>query len=131
MEGIALLREARTILLIDWPSRDVPDSLARAGLRVVSSDGPDVYNYYETDGDEVRVRRADGPPAQVDIIYAFRPLDELPEIVNQAHSLGARAVWLERVAPPDVGYARETVESEGLTYIDAPSIADAARTRGG
>lgn len=127
MEGIAQLREARTILLIDWPSRDVPDSLARAGLHVVSSDGPDVYNVYETDGDEVRVRRVEGPPAQVDIVYAFRPLDELPEIVNQARSLGARAVWLERIAPAEVGYARETVESAGLTYIDAPPIVDAAR----
>jgi len=31
-----LLRAAKTVLVIDWPTRDVPESLARAGLRVFS-----------------------------------------------------------------------------------------------
>ena len=53
--GWKLLRTARSVLLIDWPSRAVPDALARAGLDVVSADGPDIYNAYELDGDEVRV----------------------------------------------------------------------------
>ena len=49
-----LLRKTKTILLVDWPSRDVPDTLARSGFAVVSNDGPGEYNAYEFGGDEVR-----------------------------------------------------------------------------
>ena len=38
-DGARLLAEAVTILLIDWPSRDVPDTLARHGFTVVSHPG--------------------------------------------------------------------------------------------
>jgi len=44
-------------LLIDWPSREVPDTLARR-FTVISSDG--------------------------------RPIDELPEIVDTAKSIGSK-----------------------------------------
>ena len=125
-DGTELLRGASTILLIDWPSRDVPDSLARAGLQVTSEDGPGLYNAYQVDGVDVRRRRVEGRPARADLVYAHRPVDELTDIVEQAATLGARAVWLELGSPQ----ARALVESAGLLYIDAPQIADAARAIG-
>ena len=84
-----------SVVLIDWPSRDVPDVLARAGLTVISNDGPDEYNVYEREGAEVRVRSVEGLPKRADLVYAHRPLDELPGIVDAAKTLGATAVWLQ------------------------------------
>ena len=130
MDPAEILHRARSILLIDWPSREVPDTLARVGLEVVSADGPETYDAYELHGGGIRVRRVDGPPERVDLVYAFRPTDELPEIVEQARALGAGAVWLEGVAPDDAGRAREIVESAGMAFVTSPPIAEAARSVG-
>ncbi|MDX6567053.1 MAG: hypothetical protein QOE10_2715 [Gaiellales bacterium] len=35
-----LLESANSVLIVDWPSRDVPDALARAGYGVVDSQAP-------------------------------------------------------------------------------------------
>lgn len=120
-----LLATATSLLLIDWPSRDVPDTLARHGYRVVAADGPgeDQYNAYELIGGEIRVREIDAPPIMVDIIYAHRPLAELEDIIEQARALNARAVWLQTGSPQ----AREIVERAGLMYFDSPYLPDAVR----
>ena len=139
-----LLAGTKTVLLIDWPSRDVPDTLARSGLAVVSSDGPDEFNAYEVHGGEVRTRDVGQLPKRSDIVYTHRPIDELPEIVDTAKSLGAKAVWIQSgrdhtgakdphgcwLPPAESAKARGIVEGAGLTYIEAPYIADAVRGRG-
>ena len=136
-----LLAESRSVLLVDWPSRDVPDSLARAGLAVSSQDGPDTVNVYTADGDEVTVRQADGPPDRVDFVFAYRPIDELPGIVEEALQLSAQAVWLQSgrdsggaldprgcwLPTDELEQARAMVESAGLEFISGPYIADVAR----
>jgi hypothetical protein len=118
------LRSSRTILLIDFPSRDVPDALVRAGLSVTAKGGPGPQDFfsYELDGEDVREVRTGGPPARADLVYVHRPEEELPSIVADARGLGARAVWCENGSDR----ARQVVEAGGLTYIDAPSIFDAA-----
>jgi predicted CoA-binding protein len=140
-----LLAATRTILLIDWPSRDVPDSLARHGFTVISDDGPRTgHNSYQADGDEVRVRPLTGPPQTADLVYTHRPVDELPDIVEAAMALGARAVWLQSgrdasgakdprgvwLSEEESRKARQIVEGAGLIYVDAPYIADAVRSLG-
>ena len=40
MAAIEVLKTAGTVLVIDWPHREVPETLARAGLRVVVRGGP-------------------------------------------------------------------------------------------
>lgn len=124
-----LLASATSFLLIDWPSRDVPDTLARHGYRVASADGPrdDEYNAYELADGEVRVRPLDAAPHLVDIVYAHRPLAELDRIVEQARALNARAVWLQSGSPQ----AREIVERAGLMYFDSPYLPDAIRGTAG
>ena len=143
-DAAKLLAGMKTVLLIDWPSRDVPDSLARSGFTVVSNDGPDEYNAYEMQGDEVRVRDVGELPRHADLVYTHRPVDELPEIVDTAKSVGAKAVWIQSGRdkggakdPRGVWFpkaesdkARKIVEGGGLIYIDAPYIADAVRGRG-
>ena len=139
-----LLAETRTILLIDWPSRDVPDSLARAGFTVISNEGPNKYNAYEVRGDNVDVREVRGLPTRVELVYAHRPVDELPDILAIAKSVGAKAVWLQSgqdgngardvrgcwLSATELARAREIVEGAGLRLIDAPYIGDAIQRRG-
>lgn len=136
-----LLSGAKTVLLIDWPSREVPDTLARHGFTVVSNDGPKEYNAYELDGGEVRMRSVGEFPSRADLVYTHRPIDELQEIVDTAKSVGAKAVWIQSgrdstgakdphgcwLPPEESRRAREIVERAGLSYIESPYIADAVR----
>jgi predicted CoA-binding protein len=134
-----LVSETRTVLLIDWPSREVPETLARRGFTVVSAEGPGKYNAYEVEATVVRARDVGRLPDRADLVYAHRPVDELPEIVDTAKSIGARAIWLQSGRnkagakdprgcwrPADESSrARKIVEHAGLRYIDAPYILDA------
>jgi predicted CoA-binding protein len=128
-DGVTLLREARAVLLIDWPSRAVPDSLARAGLYVVSEDGPDLFNEYARSGDEITVRRVGTPPPSVDLVYAYRPLDELRDIAARAARLGARALWVEHLGRDELDAARMTALAAGLALVTTPIIDAAAAVR--
>jgi predicted CoA-binding protein len=107
-----VLRQAHTVLVIDWPTREVPDSLREAGYEVVIKGGAD----------------AEVPVDAVDLVYAYRPLDELEGIVSTAEELGASAVWREPADDADESSrAREIVEDAGLEYVDEVSIVDAVR----
>ena len=125
MTADQVLRSARTVLLIDFPSAHVPDALARVGLSVMAQGGPGPQDFfsYQPDGDEVREVRTGSPPTGVDLVYVHRPEDELPTIVADARDLGASAVWCENGSDR----AREVVEAAGLTYVDDSSIVDVAR----
>ena len=136
-----VLANTKTVLLIDWPSRDVPDALARSGFTVVSNDGPDEYNAYEVEGGEIRVREVGQLPKTADLVFTHRPIDELPEVVDTAKAIGAKAVWIQSgrdktgakdprgcwLPESESANARNIVEGAGLTYIEAPYIADVAR----
>jgi predicted CoA-binding protein len=138
-----VLEAATTVLVVDWPSRDVPDALARAGYTVVDHGGPepDNYNAYELDGSEVVVRRVGRPPEHAELVYTHRPVEELADIIAMANAVGATAVWKqsglasEGVLDPhgcwspeqESRFARELVESSGLDYLDDVYIADAVR----
>ena len=139
-----LLAGTRTVLLIDWPSRDVPDALARGGFTVVSNDGPEEYNAYEVEGGKVRVRDVGQLPKRADLVYTHRPVDEIQDVVDTAKVVGAKAVWIQSgldrsgakdphgvwFPKGDSDKARKIVEAAGLTYIEAPYITDAVRGRG-
>lgn len=140
-----VLAAARTVVIVDWPTTDVPETLARAGYTVLVKGGPEPDNYsaYEVQGSQVVSRRTGQIPAAADLVYSFRPVEELPGIVAMAQQLGARAVWLQSgiasdgTKAPDGCWmdeaasrtARAMVESAGLTYVEAPYIADEVRRR--
>jgi predicted CoA-binding protein len=121
------LRDAKTVLLIDYPSRDVPDALARAGYEVVVQGGPGPEDYFSFSVEEDRVTELPMrlSPEHADIVYVYRPAEELPEIVEHARRIGARSVWCE-VGSVD---ARRIVEDAGVAYLDSPSIVEAVRGR--
>jgi predicted CoA-binding protein len=140
-----LLASIRSVVVVDWPSREVPESLARAGYDVVVSGGPEPDNYsvYEAAGPDIVVRFVGRQPDHVDLVYAHRPLDELSAIVEMATALGAVAVWWQSgratdgsrdprgcwISPDDSAAARRQVEAAGLRYVDDVYIVDAVRDR--
>ena len=140
-----VLGETRRVLVIDWPSRDVPASLAFAGFRVFVKGGPGPADYaaWELDSGEPVSRPLGREPGRVDLVYCHRPFAELPGIVALARRLGARALWWQTgltsgggkdpsacwVSPQESRQARELAAAAGLAYIDDVYLADAARAR--
>jgi predicted CoA-binding protein len=141
-----VLAETRSVLVIDWPSRDVPASLAFAGYTVFVKGGPGPadYNAWQLDGGEPVSRPLGHEPSRVDLVYCHRPLRELPGIIALAGRLGARALWWQTgltsggskdpsgcwVPPGESRQARELAGAAGLAYVDDVYIADAVRARG-
>lgn len=125
-----ILGRARSVLLVDWPNPDVPDSLVRAGLSVFVKGGPGPRDFAarELQDGNVVARAIDEAPAQIDLVYAYRPLDELPGIVALARQLGAFAVWRQTgLSEEESADSRRIVISAGLTYVDDTEITEAAR----
>jgi predicted CoA-binding protein len=138
-----LLDQADTIVLVDWPAREVPETRARAGYTVIVKGGPepDHYSAHELRDGQVTVRRIDQPPEQADLIYSHRPREELAGIVTLAQRLGAKAIWCQSGLarqgvndprgcwrPDDKSQeARLMVESAGLAYVDDRYIVDVVR----
>lgn len=139
-----VLERSRRIVLVDWPSRDVPDTLVRAGFTVVVKNGPGPVDYalQQLQDGQVVSRPGVGRPSGADLVYAHRPTSELPGIVALAKDLGAFAVWRQSgmrsdgtkdptgcwVPDEEAALARQIVESAGLTYLQDSYIADVART---
>jgi predicted CoA-binding protein len=142
-DATAILQSAHTVLVVDWPSRDVPDTLALAGYEVIVSGGPEPDNYsaYEAHDGAVVARFVGRPPDHVDLLYVHRPLAELATIVAGAVRLGATALWWQSgrsadgerdpqacwVSAGDSAAARGVVEPAGLQYVDDVYIADVVR----
>ena len=128
-DAAAVLASVQTVVVVDWPTPDVPAGLARAGLAVwvKGGPGPDQYAEYEWTGADVVIRRAGHRPDHADLVYAYRPLGELPGIVALAETVGAGAVWREPTSAEDEEQAREVVEAAGLRYLSGPDIVGAVR----
>jgi predicted CoA-binding protein len=145
-EAEQILGAASSVLVVDWPSRDVPETLARAGYGVVVKGGPEPDNYtaHELQDGAVVERHLGRPPDHADLVYSHRPLGELAGIVAMARALGARTVWCQSglassgvddpkgcwVPAEKSREARTIVESGGLAYIDDVYIADLVRQLG-
>jgi predicted CoA-binding protein len=97
-----ILKTADTILVIDWPSKDVPESLVLADFQVVvrGGPGPEDYSAYELSHGKVVSRHLGRPPARADLIYSYRPLSELPEIITTAKALHAKTIWTQSGLSP-------------------------------
>jgi predicted CoA-binding protein len=137
-----ILRQAHRVVLYDWPDQDVPDALALAGFEVMIHGGPaadDVTRREVVDG-KVVSRKVGRPPESADLVYVFRPVEELPRILEDSKRIGAAAIWRQSglnesgqrdprgCAPsPDSERWRQQVEGAGLQYVEDAYIADTAR----
>ncbi|HYI52914.1 MAG TPA: hypothetical protein VEX57_03040 [Microlunatus sp.] len=127
------LRAAHHVVVQDYPDRDVPDSLTRAGFAVTIYGGPntaDVVVSELVDGAVVH-RQTGRRPDSADLLYVYRPLAELDGILADARRLGVRTIWRQPEAvagtDPEAGEWRSRVEAAGFTYRDEPAINDVAR----
>jgi len=141
-----LFKSVETVLVIDWPSREVPETLARAGFQVVvrGGPGPEDFSLYELNDGEVVARHIGRPPDRADLIYSYRPLSELPAIITDAKRLQAKTVWTQSgfsapgikdargcwVSEQELQSARSLVQSAGLNFITEPYVGDVAREVG-
>ena len=135
-----VLKAAKSVLVIDWPREDVPKSLARAGLHVVVRGGPGPADYavWGWAGERIVKRPLGRAPEQVDVVYLYRPLNELPGIVDLARALHAQAVWTQSglsvegredphgcwLSAADLDSARTLVEAAGMAHFATPYIVD-------
>jgi len=138
-----ILAGCRSVLVIDWPSRDVPATLAVAGFAVTvkSGPGPTDYTAWEIAGGEPVTRQLGRAPDHADLVYCHRPFAELPSIIALAQGLGATAVWRQTgltstgakapggcwAPPEETQRGHELAAAAGLNYIDDIYIADAVR----
>jgi hypothetical protein len=129
-----ILAETTSVLLIDWPSREVPAALAAAGLAVTvkGGPGPDSYSAWELTGGQVSTRPLGGPPGHAGLVCFHRPFSELPSIIALAREVGARALWRQSglaapgVSAPDGVWVpgherrqgRDLAAAAGLSYVD-------------
>src|SRR5262249_6048017 len=139
------LGRVRSMVVTDWPSRDVPATLAAAGFTVTVKGGPGPTDYtaWEVTDGEVVTRQLGRAPEHADLVYCHRPFSELPSIIAMAQGLGARAVWRQSGltstgakapdgcwAPPgESQQGRELAAAAGLGYIEDVYIADVARAQ--
>ena len=129
-DPIEILRATTSVLLIDYPGRIVPDTLARAGFDVVAHEGPGPleYRHYRV-GDDGEIVRSDGGPApdHADLVFEYRPIDELPPIIDEAKRIGATAVWIhdDGTNADEVAESRRLVREAGLPAVTEPFILDA------
>lgn len=69
------VRDATSVYVIDWPSRDIPESLARAGIETFVHGGPrpdDVDVYAVGDGGAVVATKRGSPPDRADVVRRNR-----------------------------------------------------------
>jgi predicted CoA-binding protein len=126
-----VLDTSKYVLVIDYPDRDVPETLVRGGFEVIAHEGPTDADYYVygLEGDTLTRRRLDHVPSMADLIYTYRPLEELDGIAAFAQKLGAKAIWVQPDTGHDSARGRGIVEPKGLAYVDSPDIRDAVRAR--
>lgn len=138
-----IFKAVDTVLVIDWPSKEVPELLALLGLQVVvhGGPGPEDYSSYEVKNGEVMEHRTGREPERADLIYSYRPLSELPGIIATAKRLGAKTIWHQSgfvaagrkdakgcwVGENEFTLARNLVETAGVAFITEPYIGDVAR----
>jgi uncharacterized protein len=91
-----LLRSAHTIAVVGLsskkarPSHGVTDYMLHAGYRII----PVNPNETEVLGEKA-YPDLDSVPEKVDIVNVFRRSESVPEIVDAAIRIGARAVWMQ------------------------------------
>jgi predicted CoA-binding protein len=137
------LKNARIVLLIDWPDKEVPETLTRAGFSVFvhGGPGPEDYSVYELKDGKIVSRRTGRRPDQADLVYSYRPLAELARTIDEALAVGAKILWMQSGLSPDgrkdpkafwmtevdMRSAERRVKAAGLELITKPYIGDVAR----
>jgi predicted CoA-binding protein len=133
-----VLRNAKVILLVDWPNPSVPKKLVEAGF-VVFCYSPNGYTEaeivveYPHDVNQKNIfppgNREDGflvfrpmaSPPPIDIANIFRPEREHPRIITDVLlPLTTKCIWLQ--PPVTSANTRDLAKKHRLTFIEGHDI---------
>lgn len=129
-----VLGAAHDILLHNWPSTDVPDTLVKAGFAVTVYGGPEPDNISVSelvDG-EVISRKTGVQPTHVDLMYVypwpgFDLERDLPGVADHAQALGASTLWYQSGRNSD---GSDNPESSWLADAEAARVEAIAKAAG-
>jgi hypothetical protein len=111
-----LLSSARTIAVVGLssrrarPSYSVSEYMQNAGYRIIPVNPQETEVLGETAYPDL-----DSVPVPVDIVDIFRRAEFVPEIVEAAIRIGARAVWMQEGVVHEE--AAERARAAGLTVV--------------
>jgi predicted CoA-binding protein len=113
------------ILLVDWPSSDIPRALVKAGF-VVYSYSPDKFSQalieMSAPGEHSLIfRPLDQFPGAIDLVLIYRPPEEHAAIIrNLVIPSGARVIWLQ--PPVESQKTKEMALELGLIFVEGHDI---------
>jgi CoA binding protein len=137
-----VLKEAKVVLLVDWPTPELPRILLKSGFKVFcySPNGytrAEIVAEYPHDVNQKNIfppkdkggflvfRQLAAPPPAIDIANVYRPEQEHAGIVtNVLLALGTKCVWLQ--PPVTSAKTRDLAEKNKLTFIEGHDIAKVA-----
>lgn len=148
MDAKQALKNTRAILLIDWPNKNVLETLTRVGFSVFvhGGPGPEEYSVYELKGGEIIFRRSGRRPDHADLVYSYRPVAELAQTVDEAQTVDAKILSVQSGISSNGGRtdakafwmtdehmrcAQGQVEAAGWELITQPYIGDLVRENSG
>jgi predicted CoA-binding protein len=134
-----MIEKKNTILLIDWPGRDVPLKLLQSGFTVFSYSpegyslalletnpsafSPDIKTLAtaKSEKDGLVFRPLNGPPESVDLVVIYRPAEEHSDILRtHVIRLGAKMLWLQ---PPVESVETKKMALElGIRFVQGRDI---------
>jgi predicted CoA-binding protein len=142
-DAAKILHETSTVVVVDWPSREVPEALLKAGLNVIvkGGPGPGDFTTWRLANGQITTQNLGRPPEHADLVYFHRPVSEMPSIIRLAQDVGAQALWRQSGLTPDGAKSprgcwvaaeesrqgRDLATAAGLGYVDNVYIPDALR----
>lgn len=119
--ALEILRAARTIAVVGlsshaWrPSHEIAEYLQRQGYRIIPVNPNETRVLGETS-----YARLEDVPEPVDLVNVFRRPEYVPEIVESAIRIGAKAVWMQPGTVNEAAAAR--AREAGLMVVAGPCI---------
>ena len=95
-DALAILRSARTVAVVGLspdpsrPSHGVASYLKRQGYRIIPVNPNATEVLGEKSYPDLR-----SVPVPIDVVDVFRRSEHVPEVVEQAIAVGAKAVWMQ------------------------------------
>lgn len=118
---LEILRAAKTIAVVGlsshaWrPSHEIAEYLQKQGYRIIPVNPNETQVLGETSSP-----RLEDVPEPVDLVSVFRRPEYVPEIVESAIGIGAKAVWMQPGTVNEAAAA--TAREAGLMVVAGPCI---------
>jgi predicted CoA-binding protein len=114
------LKDAKTILLVDWANENILRSLIAAGFTVFSY-SPGRYSRALIEDEKLVFKALAEKPEKVDIVYIYRPEAEHAGIIDMhVLPLQAKVLWL--YPPVTSAKTAELAAENGIVFIEGVDI---------